>query len=49
MELTVWNVMRSMAGIETGRDCRRCQEPLSRRDGFAMSEGVCSPCRVAGN
>lgn len=47
MQLDMWNLVRSMAGIETGRNCRRCNEPLERRDGFAMSEAVCAPCRVA--
>lgn len=47
MQLDMWNLVRSMTGIETGRNCRRCDEPLERRDGFAMSEAICAPCRIA--
>jgi hypothetical protein len=46
MATTVWNVMRSMAGIESGRWCRGCGESIVRRDRFGLSEGVCRPCRV---
>jgi len=31
--------------METGRPCRSCQQPISTRDAFGRSEGVCSRCR----
>jgi hypothetical protein len=45
--ITVWNVIRALAGEPTGRACRTCSEPISDADRFGMSEGVCSPCRRA--
>jgi hypothetical protein len=45
MVTTVWNIVRAAAGLETGRDCRRCNESILREDPFGMSEGVCRPCR----
>jgi hypothetical protein len=46
MATTVWNVMRSLAGMESGRWCRGCGDSIARADGFGLSEGVCRPCRV---
>lgn len=47
MTVTVWNVVRAIAGDEAGRSCRRCSEPIPARDAFGISEGVCVPCRLA--
>jgi hypothetical protein len=46
MATTVWNVMRSLAGVESGRWCRGCGDSIARRDDFGRSEGVCPACRV---
>jgi hypothetical protein len=43
--LTFWNFFRSLAGVESGRWCRRCDEPIHRHDHFGRSEGICGPCR----
>ncbi len=43
---TLYNVVRAMTGIESGRDCRTCKHPVDPRDGFGMSEGVSVPCRT---
>jgi hypothetical protein len=45
--MSVWRFFRSMAGLESGRWCRDCSEPIGRRDQFGLSEGVCCPCRSA--
>lgn len=45
--MTVWNVIRALAGFETGRVCRSCREGIPAGDAFGMSEGVCHPCRAA--
>lgn len=45
-DTTIYRMIRAMAGIETGRNCRTCGEPIERRDRFGMSEGVCSACRM---
>jgi hypothetical protein len=45
METSVWNLIRAFMGSEHGRNCRRCDESIERRDDFGMSEGVCRPCR----
>ena len=45
MTITVWTVLRGFAGLERGRWCRGCQEPISRDDEFGASEGVCRACR----
>lgn len=42
---TAWKVLRAMSGLESGRSCRRCDEPIPSQDEFGMSEGVCGPCR----
>ena len=44
--MTVWNVLRALAGLETGRSCRRCADAIPRGDAFGRSEGVCHPCRT---
>jgi hypothetical protein len=43
--MTFWNFFRGLAGLESGRWCRRCGEAIGRGDRFGRSEGVCSPCR----
>jgi hypothetical protein len=43
--MTVWNVLRALAGLESGRTCRSCHDAISRVDRFGRSEGVCGPCR----
>lgn len=45
MTMTVWNVLRAMSGLETGRVCRRCGDGMCTDDHFGMSEGVCRACR----
>jgi hypothetical protein len=47
MTMTVWKVLRALTGVERGRSCRGCGEAILVKDGFGMSEGVCSPCRLA--
>lgn len=44
--MTVWNVLRALAGLETGRACRKCRESIPHSDHFGTSEGVCQPCRA---
>jgi hypothetical protein len=41
MEVTIWKLVRTLAGVEAGCYCRRCNEPIHPRDGFGMSESVC--------
>ena len=45
MSTTIWRLLRGIAGLDHGRHCRRCGEAVLRSDRFAMSEGVCGPCR----
>ena len=40
-----WLTLRALYGMETGRSCRSCCEPISHRDVFGTSEGVCRRCR----
>jgi len=47
MDLNTFKLIRVLAGIEAGRECRSCREPIDARDAFGMSEGVCVPCRAA--
>ena len=47
MATSVYKVLRALSGTETGRACRRCNEPIPAHDHFGASEGVCSPCRHA--
>jgi hypothetical protein len=42
---TVYQVLRALVGLEAGRACRRCNEPILAHDPFGLSEGVCGPCR----
>ena len=41
----IYGLIRAMAGVEAGRVCRTCLDPIHPRDGFGMSESVCVPCR----
>jgi hypothetical protein len=43
--LTFWSFFRSLAGLESGRWCRRCSEPIRRHDTFGRGEGICTACR----
>jgi hypothetical protein len=45
MTMTVWKVVRGLVGLESGRSCRRCHEPILAGDPYGLSEGVCRPCR----
>ncbi len=40
----IYKFFNALSGSYAGRECRRCAEPIDRRDGFAQSEGVCRPC-----
>ncbi len=40
----IFDLVNALLGSYGGRRCRRCNEPIHRRDGFGMSEGVCSAC-----
>jgi hypothetical protein len=42
---STWTWLRSLAGLESGRWCRRCEESIEANDAFGLSEGVCRPCR----
>lgn len=46
-DMSVWNVIRALAGLEAGRACRSCHEAIPADDVFGMGEGVCRPCRLA--
>ena len=39
----IWKVVQSLSGEHTGRDCRRCHEPIREQDSVGMSEGVRRP------
>lgn len=43
--ITVWNLMRALSGLEAGRACRGCGQPIAPGDHHGMSEAVCAPCR----
>ena len=43
----VFKIMRALAGVEHGSDCRSCGESIQRNDPFGRSERVCAPCRHA--
>jgi hypothetical protein len=45
LQATVSDLVRAIAGQETGRRCRVCGEPIATKDCFGMSEGVCRACR----
>jgi hypothetical protein len=44
---SIYTLFRALAGLEAGRWCRTCHEPIAPRDGFGLSEGVCRACRHA--
>ena len=44
MEST-WKVLQAYLGFGTGKACRRCDGPISTRDPFGGSEGICRNCR----
>ena len=41
----IYKLFRAMAMLDSGIFCRRCGEPVARRDEFGASEGVCATCR----
>jgi formylmethanofuran dehydrogenase subunit E len=41
----IWKIMRALAGVEHGSNCRKCGESIQRNDPFGRSERVCMPCR----
>jgi hypothetical protein len=41
----VYKLIRTLVGLESGRDCRACADPIEPKDLFGMSEGVCAVCR----
>jgi formylmethanofuran dehydrogenase subunit E len=41
----VWKIMRALAGVENGTNCRKCGESIHKQDPFGRSERVCDPCR----
>ena len=43
----LYSLFRAIAGLEAGRSCRRCADPIHPKDDFGMSESVCGPCRRA--
>ena len=45
LTVTIWNLFRSLAGLEHGVWCRRCAEPVLAADPFGRSERVCRACR----
>ena len=45
--ITVFKLLRALAGEQTGRACRSCEEPISARDELGFSEGLCGPCRLS--
>lgn len=45
MSNAIWTLLRSLAGLESGRWCRRCTESIAGNDPYGLSEGVCRPCR----
>jgi hypothetical protein len=40
----IYSLLNALLGTYGGRSCRRCAEPIDRRNAFAMSEGVCTAC-----
>jgi formylmethanofuran dehydrogenase subunit E len=49
MTTIFWLTLRALYGMETGRSCRSCGEPIAHRDAFGTSEGVCRRCRDRAN
>ena len=45
---TVYAVLRALVGLEAGRACRRCNEPILAADAVGLSEGVSWPCGRVG-
>jgi hypothetical protein len=43
---TIYDTIRALVGLESGRSCRRCNESIPRTDAFGLSESVCRPCRA---
>ena len=41
----VYKVLRALAGLESGRECRVCGETIRPKDLFGLGEGVCQACR----
>jgi hypothetical protein len=41
----IYNLVRALVKVESGRSCRRCAHPISPRDAFGLSEAVCVSCR----
>jgi len=46
MGTTVRDLVLALWGLQSGRPCRSCDQPISPRDPFGFSEGVCRACRV---
>jgi hypothetical protein len=40
-------IILAIAGVEGGRACRACGDPIHPRDDFGLSEYVCRSCRDA--
>jgi hypothetical protein len=47
MSTTIWKLVRTLSGLESGVSCRRCSQAIFDDDPFGVSETVCSPCREA--
>jgi hypothetical protein len=43
--MAIYELIRSLFGLSSGRDCRHCGDSIERADDFGLSEGVCAPCR----
>jgi hypothetical protein len=37
----IYRLIRSLAGLESGRTCRVCGDSIARSDAFGLSESVC--------
>jgi hypothetical protein len=46
MATTVLKLLLTVAGSDSGSNCRRCGESMPAADEFGVSEGVCGPCRL---
>ncbi len=42
----IFDMLMALGTARGGRWCRVCTDALDRRDGFAMSEGVCRSCAI---
>jgi len=47
IDMTFFTFFRPSGRVDAGRWCRRCLEPIRRKDLFGRSEGVCAACRAA--